>query len=91
VWRFQNVNTVFLSFLQRVLFKLGITTIFVVMLAITTAASLGRGLQYVSVIWLLIALWLFGLALVCRRPFIILSEWGESLLFSLMAACAHFL
>jgi hypothetical protein len=65
VWRLQNLSPVFLSFLQRVLFKLGITTIFVVMLAITTAASLGQGLQYVSVTWLLIALWLFRLGLVC--------------------------
>ena len=87
----QNLNPVFLSFLQRVVFKLGITIVFIVMLAIATAAPFGQGLQYVSVSWLLIALWLFGLASVCRRPFIILSEWGEGLMFSLMAVLAHFL
>jgi hypothetical protein len=82
------VNPVFLSFLQRVAFKFGTTVIFVVMLAIPTAASLEKGLQYVSVAWLSISLWLLGRALARRRPFVMLSEWGEGLMFLLMAACA---
>jgi hypothetical protein len=35
------------------------------------------------------ASWHFGVALVRRRPLSGLSEWGEAVIFSLIAGCAY--
>jgi hypothetical protein len=86
-----NVKPASSAFAQGVLFKFGVALIFVVMLAITTAAPLAQGLRYVSAICLLISLSLFGLAVIRRRHLMILSEWSEGLIFSLIAACSHLL
>jgi hypothetical protein len=86
-----NVKPALPSFVEGILVKLGVALIFSVMLAIATAAPLEQGLRYISTACLLISLWLFGLALARRRRLGTLSEWGEGLFFSLMAACVHFL
>jgi hypothetical protein len=52
-------------------------------------ASLGQGLRFILAIFFLMASWHFGVALVRRRPLSGLSEWGEAVIFSLMAGCAY--
>jgi hypothetical protein len=77
------------SFAERFFAKLGAALLFAMMLAMATNASLGQGLRFILAIFLLMASWHFGVALVRRRPLSGLSEWGEAVIFSLIAGCAY--
>ena len=76
------------SFVELVFTKLGSALLFAMMLAMATNASLVQGLRFISVIFRLISSWHFGAAFVRRRPLSVLSEWGEAVIFSLIAGCA---
>jgi hypothetical protein len=77
------------SFAERFFAKLGGALLFAIMLAMATNASLGQGLRFILAIFFLMASWHFGVALVRRRPLSGLSEWGEAVIFSLIAGCAY--
>jgi hypothetical protein len=83
-----NVDPSVLSFAELFLTKLGAALLFATVLAMATNASLVQGLRFISVICFLISSWHFGAAFARRRPLSVLSEWGEALIFSLIAGCA---
>jgi uncharacterized protein (DUF983 family) len=83
-----NVDPSVRSFAEVVFTKLGNALLFAVMLAMATNASLVKGLRFISVICLLISSWHFGAAFARRRPLSVLSEWGEAVMFGLIAGCA---
>ena len=86
-----NVEPILQSFAGRIFPKLGVAVLFAGLLAFATTGTLEQALRYVAATCLLISFWLFGVALAKRRSFASLSEWGEGLVFSLIAGCAHFL
>jgi hypothetical protein len=83
------VDSSVVSFAEQFFTKLGTALLFAIMLAMAANASLGQGLRFVFAIFFLMASWHFGVALVRRRPLSGLSEWGEALIFSLIAGCAY--
>jgi hypothetical protein len=85
------VEPILQQFAGRILPKLWVAVLFAGLLAFATTGTLEQALRYVAASCLLISFWLFGVALAKRRSFASLSEWDEGLVFSLIAACAHFL
>ena len=79
------------SFAERFFVKLGAALLFAIMLAMATNASLVQGLRFILAICLLMASWHFGVALVRRRSLSGLSEWGEAVIFNVIAGCAYLL
>jgi hypothetical protein len=82
-------GTLYRTFAEPLLCKLGAALLFAIMLAMVTNAGLVQGLRFISAICLLTSSWHFGVALVRRRPLSGLSEWGEATIFSLIAGCAY--
>ena len=76
------------SFAELFFTKLGTALLFTLMLAIVINAGLAQGLRFIAVAFFLMSLWHFGAAFSRRRPFGVLSEWGEAVAFSLMSGCA---
>ena len=79
------------DFAERVFTKLGAALLFAVMLAMATNASLVQGLRFIAAICFLMSCWHFGVAFARRRLFSDLSEWGEAVIFNVIAGCAYLL
>jgi hypothetical protein len=86
-----NVKSLLRPFAERLFVKLGTAIFFALMVAIATGATLGLGLRYVAATCFVISIWLFGVALVQKRSFGRFSEWGEGLVFVLLAGGADFI
>jgi hypothetical protein len=86
----RNVDPNVRSFAELFFTKLGNALLFTVMLAIATNAGLVQELRFVAAICFLMSSWHFGAAFARRRPLGVLSEWGEAVVFSLIAGCSIF-
>jgi len=83
----RNVDPSVQFFGELFLTKLGTALLFAVMLAMATNASLVQGLRYIALAFFLMSSWHFGAAFARRRPFGVLSEWGEAVAFNFISGC----
>jgi hypothetical protein len=77
---------------RQVSIKLCAALAFAALLVFAINGSIEQGLRYLSAICLLVSFWLIAIAVIRHRPLLgALSEWDGGLIFSLIAAGAHFL